>query len=435
MADTSDTPRYRVYRGGDGKPGDADPALDRIRALGAPAANAPVGDAPLADAGVADGAVADAPAAVDSPVVNAPAVEAPPQLPLPARSPIVLPEPGLPPPVPPAELPPAEPAPPPPRRRPSWRRIAALTALALIVALVGWIGFGYWQFRGAIGRANDRVTPATRAALTHTGGSILRDPRTILVLGSDRRDDDVLGRADSLLLLRSDPDRGQITMLSIPRDLRAEIPGHGPDRINAAYAIGGPPLAIRTVQGLTGIPVNNVVQVDFDGFKSLVDALGGVTISNPEKIISEEFEGYEWRFGRGDLHLDGRHALAYARVRKNQLNAADTDVTRGSRQQRVLDGIASGLASPSTLLRLPSVGDAIGDPLTTDLSANDLLALGWRWKRSGRVLRCRLGGQPAGDGTLVGDEANRQVVAMALGRTAPQPPPPAQPLAPGCTVS
>jgi LCP family protein required for cell wall assembly len=418
VADTSDTPRYRVYRGGDGKPGDADPALDRIRALGAPAAAAPAVEAPVADAPVVEPPAAGTPAA-----------------PPPRSSPIVLPEPGAPPSLPPGGLPPAEPAAPRPYRRPSWRRIALLTALVLLAALVAWVGFGYWQFRAAIGRANERVTPATQAALTPTSSSILRDPRTILVLGSDRRDDDVLGRADSLLLLRSDPDRGQLTMLSIPRDLRAEIPGHGPDRINAAYAIGGPPLAIRTVQGLTGIPVNDVVQVDFDGFKSLVDALGGVTVSNPEKIISEEFEGYEWRFGRGDLHLDGRHALAYARVRKNQLNAGDTDVTRGLRQQRVLDGIASGLASPSTLLRLPSVGDAIGDPLTTSLTANDLLALGWRWKRSDRVLRCRLGGQPAGDGTLIGDEANRQVVAMALGRSAPQPPPPAQPLAPGCTVS
>ena len=162
--------------------------------------------------------------------------------------------------------------------------------------------------------------------------------------------------------------------------------------------------------------------IDFAGFKDIVDALGGVTIDNPTKIISNEFEGYEWRFGRGTLHLDGRHALAYARVRKNQLDAGDTDVTRGERQQRVMNAIASGLAKPSTLLHLPTVADAVPGPLTTDLKARQLLALGWRKQRASRELHCRLGGTPALGSYLIGSEENRQVVAMVLGRSAPQPP-------------
>ena len=86
--------------------------------------------------------------------------------------------------------------------------------------------------------------------------------------------------------------------------------------------------------------MNHVVLVNFQGFEKLIDALGGVTIVNPTKIISNEFDGYRWRFGKGTLHLDGRHALAYSRVRENTLDPADNDLTRGQRQQRVLTALA-----------------------------------------------------------------------------------------------
>ena len=198
-------------------------------------------------------------------------------------------------------------------------------------------------------RANDRLTPATRAALT-PGGSLWGSPSTILVLGSDARPGDTSSRSDSILLVRVDPSRQQIAELSIPRDLRTEIAGHAPNKINAAYSYGGPPLAIRTVEDLTGVKVNHVVLVNFQGFEKLIDALGGVTIVNPTKIISNEFDGYRWRFGKGTLHLDGRHALAYSRVRENSVDPADNDLTRGQRQQRVLSALASRLGSPGTLL-------------------------------------------------------------------------------------
>ena len=249
--------------------------------------------------------------------------------------------------------------------------------LGALLVLVLWVGYGYWQFRGSMDAANDRVDASTRAALT-PGGSPLTDSSTTLVLGSDVRPGGSDGRSDSIMLVRVDPGRNSIAQLSIPRDLRVTIPGHGDDRINAAYTLGGPALAIKTVQDLTGIPINHVVQVDFAGFRELVDALGGVTIDNPTKIISNSFDGHPWRFGRGRLHLDGRHALAYARVRENIADPSDNDLTRGLRQQRVLQAIAHGLASPGTLFRLPSVGRTIGKPLTTDLTADDLMALGWR---------------------------------------------------------
>ena len=386
-------PRYRTYRAAGAEAAEGDPIAERARArAAAPPAAEPV------DASV-----------------------------------IVLPEPGT-------RIPPQRPATAPPlgprRRIPRARWLVGILAL-LALLLVAWVGYGYWQLRGSMQRANDRMTAATRAALT-PGGSLWGSAGTILVLGSDARPGETSSRSDSILLVRVDPSRGQIAELSIPRDLRTEIPGYAPTKINAAYSYGGPPLAIRTIENLTGIKVNHVVLVNFQGFEKLIDALGGVTIVNPTKIISNEFDGYHWRFGKGTLHLDGRHALAYSRVRENTVDPADNDLTRGQRQQRVLSALTSRLGSPSTLLHLPTVGDALGDPLTTDLSASDLMALGWRHLRSSRTLHCRLGGQPAtygGQWELIGSEENRQTIAMFLGRSAPQKPDPSSEWSPGCTVS
>ena len=154
-------------------------------------------------------------------------------------------------------------------------------------------------------KANDRLDPKTRAALTPDGGSIL-DPTNVLLLGSDRRPGETSSRSDSILLIRSDPGKNQIAELSIPATW-ASRSGPRDDKINAAYAYGGPTLAIQTINDLLGqkdAPVNHVVLVDFGGFKDLIDSLGGITIVNPEKIISNSFDGVVWRFSKGSIHLD-----------------------------------------------------------------------------------------------------------------------------------
>jgi polyisoprenyl-teichoic acid--peptidoglycan teichoic acid transferase len=357
------------------------PRYRTYRAAGAEAAE---GD-PIAERARARAAAPPAAEPVDAPV-------------------IVLPEPGT---GTPPRRPPTTPPRGPRRRIPRTRWLVGIPAL-LALLLVAWVAYGYWELRSSMQRANDRLTASTRAALT-PGGSLWGSAGTILVLGSDARPGETSSRSDSILLVRVDPSRGQIAELSI-----------------------------RTVENLTGVKVNHVVLVNFQGFEKLIDALGGVTIVNPTKIISNEFDGYHWRFGKGTLHLDGRHALAYSRVRENTVDPADNDLTRGQRQQRVLSALTSRLGSPSTLLHLPTVGDALGEPLTTDLSASDLMALGWRHLRASRTLHCRLGGQPAtygGQWELIGSEENRQTIAMFLGRSAPQKPDPGSEWSPGCTVS
>jgi LCP family protein required for cell wall assembly len=340
------------------------------------------------------------------------------------------------------------------RRRPRGRTVVLLIVLAILVLAVVWLALGYLQVRKGVKEANDRLPDNARVALASQDGLLMNQPTTIALFGTDHAEG-IAGRSsarrsDSIMLLRTDPSRNRIAYLSIPRDLRVDIPGHSASKINAAFQLGGPALALRTVRNFTGIPVNHVVVVDFADFTELVDALGGITVNNPTPILSNRFDcpysteercarWQGWRFRKGELHLDGYHALIYSRVRENRLDPGETDITRGQRQQQVMQAIMSKIASPSSVLRMPTMGEDLAKPLATDLSTEQFLQLGWRKFRAddGKTLHCRLGGEPSsygGESILVPSEDNRNVVSMFLGASAPQPPPRGQPFAPGCTI-
>jgi LCP family protein required for cell wall assembly len=327
-----------------------------------------------------------------------------------------------------------------------------LVILSLLLIVVGWGVFGYFAFRGGVEEANERLPSDARAALSEPPGSLLTTPSNTLLIGVDSGGArNGRGRADALVLVRTDPDRHRISYLSIPRDLRVDLGEYGTDKINAAYAFGGAALTIEAVRDLTGLPINHVAVVDFDSFPALIDELGGVTIDVPKTIISNRFdcpfdslaecEQWDgWRFEKGEHTMNGRRALIYARIRENQLDERENDLTRGGRQQQVVQAVANEVVSPSGFLRLPFIGDDVVRPVATDLSASELLELGWVEFRAAddATLRCRLGGIATTiDGVqyIVGSEENNAVVAMVKGDTAPQPPPPNQGLfAPGCLV-
>jgi len=207
---------------------------------------------------------------------------------------------------------------------------------------------------------------------------------------------------------------------------------------------------MRTIRNLTGLQANHVALVDFDDFRSVIDTLGGITIDVPEPILSNRFDcPYStearcqawpgWRFEAGEHELDGRRALIYSRIRENQLDPAQNDLSRGGRQQEVVEAMADEIVGVRTFLRLPFIGDELVRPLTTDLSAGELLQLGWVKFRANpsRALHCRLGGDLSTDGgasVILGGEENFATIRMFQGLAAPQPPPPGQPLAAGCVV-
>ena len=340
-----------------------------------------------------------------------------------------------------------------PRKGWTWKRWTWVTLVTLLVLLVIWSVAGYLSVRSGVSAANKRLAPGTTSVLSKQNALLLSSGTNILLLGTDHSTNGQPGRsadqhADSMMLLRTDPSRHRLIYLSVPRDLRASIPGYGEQKINAAMQIGGPKLAVQTADELFGpaLQVNHVVVVDFGAFVQLIDAVGGIDVNVPENILSNRFdcpyststrcsqwEG--WRFHKGVQHMDGHRALIYSRIRENRLNRGDSDISRGQHQQEVMQATLSKLASPGTFFRLPFSGGNLMKPLATDLSAWQFVQLAWVKFRAGSTLRCRLGGRDLGDGFITGDQENIAVIQMVLGNSAPQPPPPGSGLyGPGCVT-
>jgi polyisoprenyl-teichoic acid--peptidoglycan teichoic acid transferase len=332
-------------------------------------------------------------------------------------------------------------------RRIRWGREIGIAIVLIVLFFLVWAVIGYLSFRGGVSDANKRLPRPARRALAPDRGSLFSHSTTILLLGTDHSlavSHSGDRHADSITLLRTDPGHDRLYYLSIPRDLVVGIPGYGQYKINAATQLGGPRLAIRTVKAYTTLPVNHVIVVNIPEFRQVIDKVGGIDITVPRPILSKFECPYGtaascarwpgWRFKPGRQHMNGRRAVIYARVRKNALGN-DTDITRGERQQQVLQALMSKLASFGTFIRMPFIGGDLMKPLATDLSANKLIELGWDKVRAGSTFHCRLGGTATGASDITPSEDNAKIILMVLGKAAPQPPAPTgDTFPPGCFV-
>jgi len=249
------------------------------------------------------------------------------------------------------------------------------------LAIAGWLVLSLLLFLVSA-QTQDGVSAETERALSSEGN--LFTGSNILVLGSDVRTGESIdksqsgpGRSDTIMLVHSA--FGSVRKLSIPRDVEVDIPGHGINKINAAYALGGPALTIETVESFlgNGLKVNHLVEVDFENFPDFIDSLGGVTVDNKSRICAPPFDNF-WKglhFKKGEIDLDGRRALGYARVRKNSCAPAEDDRARAARQQQVLSAIGSQVKSPSTFFRLPWVSWNAPRTLRTDMNGLELMML------------------------------------------------------------
>ncbi len=336
-------------------------------------------------------------------------------------------------------------------RHGGWKRRVLIGFIVLFLLVFVWAVAGYLSLRSGAEKANRRLGSEARQALASTHGLMLSNVSNILVLGTDhantaaRQGDE---HSDSIMVVHTDPSRHRIVYLSIPRDLRVPVPGHGYDRVNAAYQIGGAALAIKTISSYTRLPINHVIVVDFTQFRQLIDTLGGVDINVPERIFSDAFacpftaarcatwQGY--RFAKGMQHMNGRRALVYSRIRVNRLDPSESDLTRGARQQQVVQAVLAKITSPMTMLELPWLGDDLLRPMATDLSAGQLMQLGWIKLRASSTLHCRLGGdsQYVGGGSeIIPSEDNYSVIRMVEGTEPARAPATAiSQYAPGCST-
>lgn len=240
-----------------------------------------------------------------------------------------------------------------------WLIVLGCVVAALAVG-VGSLAFTAVQALNTVKR-EPGLLPSGRASVDP--GKLVSKPLNFLLLGSDSRGQD-RGRSDVMMLVHSDPNRGKLYLISLPRDLWVPIPGHETNKINAAYAFGGAPLAVKTVENLLGITVDDVALTDFDGFFHLIDDVGGVTVFN---TIPSSNDGFD--FPRGDLELGGASALAYVRQRHN-LPRGDFD--RAERQRLVVKAIVDKVASGQTVTN-PAKLLAVIDRLAKNVTVDDTL--------------------------------------------------------------
>lgn len=198
------------------------------------------------------------------------------------------------------------------------------------------------------------------------------DPFYVLLLGSDAREGDTASRSDVIILLRIDPSDGKMTMVSIPRDTKVEIEGYGTQKINAAYAYGGAPLAVEVVSEFTGVPIHHYAEIHFEELERAVDALGGVTVDVPQDIFDDQLSTNIYA---GTQTLSGKQALVFARSRAY----VDGDFTRTSNQRLLLTSMMKKILETPTM-ELPGAIQTLAQCVSTDLVINDIIALAQKFQ-------------------------------------------------------
>ena len=296
------------------------------------------------------------------------------------------------------------------RHPPAARIILIVAAVAVAVALLSIVGVYAW-LAASLSQANSRPgveearealqepmpprtslpdpnasSPVDDASTSSTASSTIASTTTvpppekpgtmnILLLGADKRDDssEAYGRSDTMMLAHIDPESGFISILSFPRDLRVQLGGYGTQKLNAAYALGGDALAIRTIRDLTGIKIDHYAKVGFQAFQALVDHFGGIYVDVDRRYYDEGEMLLAIDLEPGYQRLDGDAALRYVRTRHDW----DHDWARIQRQQRFLRAAKEQVFTWNVALRLPGAVGTLMDYLTTDMGPHDVLRLAW----------------------------------------------------------
>ncbi|WP_433530512.1 LCP family protein [Micromonospora sp. CA-263727] len=318
----------------------------------------------------------------------------------------------------------------PPRgRRPRWRRIALVAGVALLVlALVG--GTGAWFYARSLNNNLARTDPFSEITEGRPARSV-NGALNILLVGTDSRDPDAPmdrageWRADTIIVMHIPADHQEAYLVSIPRDLYVPIPesaGAACDsgqrrKINAAFAFGGLPLAVRTVECFTDVHIDHVMALDFAGFKQVTDAVGGVDLK-VERTITSIHKPYR-KFTKGTNHMNGAEALDWIRQRKQ---FPDGDFARMRHQQEFLRALLDKAASTGTLTnpkKLNAFLRSVTDAATVDkeFSLTDM-ALQFRNLRGENltfVTSPHLGSQTInGESVVVSDRENALAMYRAM---------------------
>lgn len=239
--------------------------------------------------------------------------------------------------------------------------------LILLAALIGIVAYGYFELRQTTDTIHSDVD---EDFIQHTsrennqielGGDT---PFSVLLMGVDAREADS-GRSDTVMVMTVNPNTDKTTLVSIPRDTYTEIVGRGfEDKINHAYAYGGPTMSMNTVQNFLDIPIDYFVTVNMEGIQQIVDAVGGITVT-PSSTFSQS--GHSFTEGQ-PTNMNGEMALAYSRMRSQ-----DGDYARQGRQREVVLSTVNKIASFNTILNYQSVLQTMEDNVVTNMTFDEMV--------------------------------------------------------------
>ncbi|WP_078378799.1 LCP family glycopolymer transferase [Sutcliffiella halmapala] len=279
------------------------------------------------------------------------------------------------------------------RRLKKWHKIT-LSVFAILFLLVGgFIGYTIYSVNKTLNTMHEPIDRDFSEKRTEKIRFSDGEPFSVLLIGLDKETGSTeRGRSDSLIVLTVNPNTESMKMVSIPRDTRTEIIGRGNlDKINHAHAFGGVEMSIPTVENFLDIPIDYYVKINMQGFKDIVDAVGGVEVNN-----KFAFTASGQTFNEGNISLDGKSALSFVRMRKEDPRG---DFGRADRQKQIVQAVINKGASLSGLTNLDSILGAIGENVKTNLVTNEMLDIQKNYKEARHDLEVM---QITGSGATIG---------------------------------
>lgn len=246
-----------------------------------------------------------------------------------------------------------------------------LIVLAVIVVLCVAVGAAAALYMNSISDSMKMDSQQQSELDTVLSESTAQEPYYVLLLGSDARENDTASRSDTIILVRIDANVGKATLVSIPRDTKVEIEGHGTQKINAAYAFGGPAGAVEAVEKMSGVEISHYAEIHFDELEKAVDQLGGIWVDIPESNDQTGASNTGVELNAGMQRLNGEQALAFARERYGY---NEGDFQRAENQRIIVQAIADTILSlPPT--ELPGAVQSLANCISTDYSLDELVTL------------------------------------------------------------
>ena len=260
-----------------------------------------------------------------------------------------------------------------PKKKPKKKRNGLKIFLIIVLVLFIALGLFIWKIYSDVAGTTEKIHKDVKTEEVRESSIDIskKDPFSILMLGVDTGDlgRTEQGRSDTMMVMTVNPTTNKATMVSIPRDTRTEIVGHGTtDKINHAYAFGGTAMSVNTVQSMLDIPIDYYVEVNMKGLQDIVDAVGGVQVTSP---LTFSYEGYNFTEGES-TSLDGKTALAYSRMRYEDPNG---DNGRQERQRQVIQATVEKVASLSTISNYQDILGTLENNMQTNLEFNDMMKI------------------------------------------------------------